>query len=509
LPLYKLKLQQVLTLMALLVIGFNVNAQTRYIDEVFQNFSKVSNMEYDSNRAINLQFQPGVNSPIITTKLRCDIYTPAGDSLTKRPVILLAHTGSYLPAIINQQTTGNKDDSSIVEIATKFAKRGYVVVALNYRLGWNPQTTVQADAAEQLIKATYRAIQDVRNCIRFIRSNATTYGVDTSKIIVGGQGTGGYVSLGLAAVDKAADITTNPKFQRADFTAMVNIDTLGDWNGLGGAPFFNYTGDAAVSGNAHMAFNIGGAMGDSNWMDTKTLPIVGLHCPTDRFAPYRTGNVVVPTTGITVVPSASGAGTVIPYATTLGINATINAGTYNDPISQRAQTINGGEKALYPFISSFPAEGSPWEWWDRTIVQNINFPAAGAGRRADSLSMLTNPFMSAARGKAYCDTIVRFVAPRIAAQFALGTSVKEINNYAQNIQLFPNPAKESFTVTMDNRLARMSEITVFDMTGKLISNVNTNSFEQNVNIEGLNKGIYLVNIKLNNGANATKRLIIE
>lgn len=504
----KLKLQQVLTLMALLVIGFNVKAQTRYIDEVFQNFSKVSNMEYDSNRAINLQYQPGVNSPIITTKLRCDIYTPAGDSLTKRPVILLAHTGSYLPAIINQQTTGNKDDSSIVEMATKFAKRGYVVVALNYRLGWNPQTTIQSDAAGQLIRATYRAIQDVRNCIRFIRSNAGTYGVDTSKIIVGGQGTGGYVALGLAAVDKATDITTNPKFQ-IGFTPMVNIDTLGDWNGLGGIPFFNYTGDAAVSGNAHMVFNIGGAMGDSNWMDTKTLPIVGLHCPTDVFAPYRTGNVVVPTTGITVVPSASGAGSVIPYATTLGINATINAGTYNDPISQRAQTINGGQKALYPFISSFPAEGSPWEWWDRDIVKGINFPAAGAGRRADSLSFLTNPFMSAARGKAYCDTIVRFVAPRIAAQFALGTSVKEINNYAQNIQLFPNPAKESFTVTMDNRLARMSEITVFDMTGKLISNVNTNAFEQNVNIEGLNKGIYLVNIKLNNGANATKRLIIE
>ncbi len=505
----KKRLLQVLSIVTLALISLGVNAQTRYVDEVFQNYNKVSDIEYDSNRAINLQYQQGVNSPIITTKLRCDIYTPAGDTITNRPVIVLAHTGSYLPAIINQQPTGNKNDSSIVEMATKFAKRGYVVFAINYRLGWNPQTTVQVEASQQLIKATYRAIQDVRNAIRFVRSNATTYGVDTSKIIVGGQGTGGYVALGLASVDKVQDIVTNPKFQ-IGFDPMINIDTLGDWNGIGGIPFFNYSGETNVSGNAHMVFNIGGAMGDSAWMDNNTLPIVSLQCPSDPFAPYLTNNVVVPTTGAVVIPNASGAGVVIPAANSLGINNKINAQNYNDAISQRGLSVTNNTKNLYPFITGFPYESAPWEWWDRATVQSINFPSVGAGRRADSLSMLTNPMMSASRGKAYCDTIVRFVAPRIAAQFSLGVGVKEVVNYANSVLLFPNPAKDVLTISMSRNNARINEINIFDVTGKLVNTTAAlNSFEQTIHIDSLNKGIYLVNIKLDNGASATKRLVIE
>ncbi|MFA9212908.1 MAG: hypothetical protein ACEQSR_03575 [Candidatus Methylacidiphilales bacterium] len=417
----KKNLLNLFTVLALIATCMNANAQKkRYVDEVFANVLKTANIEYDSNRSINI-FAP--SPPIVTSKLRCDIYQPEGDTAAKRPLIILASTGSYLPAIINQQPTGNKDDSSIVELANRLTKRGYVVMAVNYRLGWNPNAA-SAAATEQLIKATYRAIQDVRNAIRFMRVNAETYKIDTSRIVVGGQGTGGYVALGLAAVSSKNEIQGRLKFQRGDFTPMVNVDSLGDWNGIGGVSIpgigaLNYSGDPAVSGNAHMVFNYGGAMGDTTWMDNATLPIIGLHCPTDRFAPYRTGNVIVPTTGATVIESASGAGSVIPFANSLGINNKINGGVYNDPISTRALALTGGIKNLYPFVSSFPAEGSPWEWWDRPTVQGINFPSAGAGRNADSLAMLTNPFMSAARAKAYIDTIVQFISPRIAVQFNL------------------------------------------------------------------------------------------
>jgi hypothetical protein len=616
----------------------NLSAQNvRYGDEIFANVMKTSNVEYDSNRAINI-FPPNT-PPIITTKLRCDIYQPDGDTFFKRPLIILASTGSYLPPIVNQQPTGSKDDSSIVELANRLAKRGYVVMAVNYRLGWNPNTTVQAQATEQLIKATYRAIQDVRNAIRFMRVNANKYKIDTSRIIVGGQGTGGYVALGLASVDKKSEIEGRVKFQRGDFSPMVSVDTLGDWNGIGGAPFFNYGGDPLVSGNAHMVFNYGGAMGDSTWMDAATLPIIGMHCPTDFFAPYKTGNVIVPTTGVTVINSASGAGSVIPYANSLGLNDKMNAVNFTDPISTRAMAISGGVKNLYPFISSFPAEGSPWEWWDRATVQANNTYGLGTGRNADSLAMKTNPFMSATRAKAYIDTIAQFISPRIFAQLNLnlptpaadtlnyfnllapsnnanvivkndstkklvvrwtksstnynglgaityewlitapngnfnmplstiptgtadslvltekavygllasasiplnmpftakwtvrakigassllaqdvfninltridtGTSLNEITT--NSISLYPNPAKENVTISMDKIQANISEINLFDITGKvLVSKSNVNAHEFVLNTENLTKGIYLVNIKLVNGASATKRLAIQ
>ena len=435
---------------AMMLSGSKLFAQ-RYVNDIFSAVNRTTNVVYDSNRAVNII--PPNNPPIITQNLFCDIYQPAGDSLCKRPVVILLHTGSYLPTIINQQTTGSKNDSNVVEMARRFAKKGYVVVALNYRLGWNPATTNQAAASEQLIKATYRAIQDVRNCVRFIRKNATTYRVDTSKIIVGGQGTGGYVALGLAAVNKRAEIETNPKFLRGDFTPMVSVDTLGDWNGLGGVPFFNYSGDSAISGDVHMIFNFGGAMGDSTWMDKATLPMVSLHCLKDPFAPYRTGNVIVPTTGITVIPSASGAGSVIPYANSLGINDKINSRTYSDPISAKAAAITGGVNNLFPFWTLTP-EGSPWEWWDRPTMQAISVAAPGDGRRADSLSMLTNPFMSAARARAYIDTIVGFVNPRIVAQFdldakgadsiAVGSLIAPSNNAAVSVT---NDSTKNITIS--------------------------------------------------------------
>jgi hypothetical protein len=236
-----------------------------------------------------------------------------------------------------------------------------------------------------------------------------------------------------------------------------------------------------------------------------------MHCPADIFAPYKTGNVVVPTTKATVIESASGAGSVIPYANSLGINNKINSKNYTDPISVRAMASSGDVKNLFAFRTNFPAESSPWEWWDRQIVQGINFPSPGAGRNADSLSFLTNPFMSAARAKAYIDTIAQFVAPRIAAQFDLevGTSVNNIN-YSYLLGVYPNPAKENVTISMDKNQANISQVVIFDITGKVVyTNNSFSAHEVNVNTENLTNGIYLVNVTLANGVSTTKRLSIQ
>ncbi len=406
-----------------------LSAQRRYLDPVFASVLKTSNITFDTNRSVNLLYGqpiPGYGTqPLFTDNLLMDVYQPAGDTNSSRPVVILVHTGSYLPAIMNQQVSGSKNDSNIVEICTRFAKMGYVAVAMENRMGWNPQTQVQQDAAEQLIKATYRGIQDVRNCIRFLRYNQSTYKIDTSKIIVGGQGTGGYIAMGVGTVDKRTEIESNPKFLRSNFTPMVNVDTLGDWLGRGGNPYFNYTGDSTISGNAHMIFNFGGAMGDSAWLDNKSLPMVSLHCTTDPFAPFNIGNVIVPTTGITVISNATGAKINIPKANALGINNKINSRNYTDPISLRAMQASSGVKNMFPFYTLYPGEASPWEWWDRPTVQAITsvtyrgIPLPQNGRNADSLSMLTDPNMSAPKARAYIDTIIGFVAPRIATQFDL------------------------------------------------------------------------------------------
>lgn len=407
----------------------------RYIDRVFADVTKTSNIMYDSNWAMNLLYGAQglptqyTSSPVYMSQQKCDIYQPTGDTAAKRPLIILAHTGSYLPPIMNKQTTGSKDDSNIVYMATELARRGYVVMAVNYRVGWRATSTDQQTATEDLIKATYRAMQDVRCAVRFMNTNASTYKIDTSKVIVGGQGTGGYVALAIATVSNRGDLENNFKFRRNNLTPMVNMDTLGDWTGVGGYPYgYNVPKNPTVNSNIHMVFNFGGAMGDTAWMKPNSLPMVPMQCTKDVFAPYHTGNVIVPTTGVTVIPNASGAGDIAPKANQMGINAKLNRYHVFSGFDDRARMVQGSTNNMFGFESAFPYEVSPWEYWDRTsmkatqVAMYRGLPIPASGNLADSLSLLTNPFMSAPRAKAYCDTIIGYVTERIAIQFDLANA---------------------------------------------------------------------------------------
>lgn len=635
------------TLLKLLSLGVmtfgsaTLFAQTMYLDEMF-NVSKQANIVYDSNRSVNILFGSPGQPPIISANLRCDVYTPVGSTVTSRPTVIIAHTGSYLPVLTNRQATGNKDDSAVVEMCTRLAKRGFNAIAVNYRQGWNAAALPPA-STEQLLNATYRGAQDMRNAVRFLNLNAATYGIDTNKIIIGGQGTGGYIALAYATVNKASEVNNIAKFQRNDFTPMVSIDTLGDWRGIGGNPFFNVSGDANVSSSAQMVFHYGGAMGDLIWLDSNSLPIVGMQSDRDPFAPFNTGNVIVPTNGTTVIPSASGAGVIVPKANELGINAKLNSKYLVDPISNVLRARTSGVEHLYPVRTNFPQDGAPWEWWDRDAVQAKNsttfytttIPANG--KLADSLSMLGNPDMSVTKAKKYIDTLVDFSVRRIAVQFDLVpasndqfktsfglvspannsilvvkgdgntkvdinwdvanttgfgaisyawklstaantnfgtplvsvpcgpkptlsvdyntiktllasvnvkigdtadlkwtvegtlnnnskwssdtfslklirgeiTSVKEIANLSKFLSVYPNPASDVLNINLDAAAGNIATYQLIDVTGRLLLNGNAENNAFSLNVDGVNPGLYFVNITLKDGSVATKRVVIQ
>ena len=144
--------------------GLSVNAQTRYLDEITQDVSVTSNVLYGTNIGIITQSPAQEN-------LYMDVYQPSVDTATNRPVVIILHTGSFLPAIINGQPTGSKTDNAIVAMCEGFAKKGYVAIALDYRLGWNPVSPSEDVRRSTLIQAAYRSLQDVKTAVRFLRKS--------------------------------------------------------------------------------------------------------------------------------------------------------------------------------------------------------------------------------------------------------------------------------------------------------------------------------------------------
>src|SRR5690606_10189349 len=90
-----------------------------------------------------------------------DFYEPENDTASLRLVIVMLYGDAFL--------TGSRKDTLITTYSSYFASCGYAVFAIDYRIGFNP---ISATPQLELVKALYRAVQDSRAAIRFIRKNA-------------------------------------------------------------------------------------------------------------------------------------------------------------------------------------------------------------------------------------------------------------------------------------------------------------------------------------------------
>ncbi len=85
-------------------------------------------------------------------------------------------------------------------------------------------------------------------------------------------------------------------------------------------------------------------------------------------------------------------------------------------------------------------------------------------------------------------------------------SVKFDNNTQSDVSLFPNPAKEMVTIECKD----MKDITILDYLGKVVINQKgVNQQQYNINVKGLSKGTYLVQVKTIKGEVKTEKLIVE
>src|SRR5581483_9476860 len=113
-------------------------------------------------------------------ELRCNVYHPPQEG-TNRPGVLLVHGGGW----------ASGDRMELHGYGILLGRIGYVCVATEYRLSGESKWPAQ--------------IHDVKACLRWMRANATTLGIDPEKIAVSGNSAGGHLSLLLAGTPGVAE----------------------------------------------------------------------------------------------------------------------------------------------------------------------------------------------------------------------------------------------------------------------------------------------------------------
>ena len=505
------------------LIGHETIAQTRYLDaDFFSSVTVTSNVVYGNNLGV-------LTGAPVAEDLLMDVYEPSGDVATDRPLILYLTTGSFLPRYINQSATGSKTDSATVEICTRLAKQGYVVAAVDYRKGWNPNEAITDDRTESILRAVYRGLQDAKTCVRYFRKDVATnnnsYGIDDTRIAIGGQGSGGYISLAYGALDKLSEIQLQKFYNFSSNEYMVDTTLMGNWSGLGGNPALNTNNHSGYSDDILMTFNIGGAIGDSSWIEAGEVPIITMQGQADYFAPFQYGIVTVPGTTVFVI-DVSGSSDISRMQEKFGNNDVFKTPAISDAYTTRANAFNtandatygnAGDEGLFAFEGAANGNG-PWEWIDTAAVKA---EAVAWGQDGDVILdnfYAANPLFeylyvtggyAAARSRAiaYCDTIQGYLSPRLyRGLLEQPFSVAEFA--ATEVSVYPNPATDQIAFVSEDGNP-ISEILFYALDGKVVrreANINaTNVVISNLDLP---KGIYFANLRFK-GNTTVKKIVIQ
>ena len=168
----------------LFIFSYSIS-QTRYLDEVFDEVTKTEDIIYGNAPDLPFLFLFEWNTENVD--LDMDIYEPAGDTLTNRPVIIFIHSGVFF--------SGYNELDDVVALSITSAKRGYVAVSMNYRLGINILSSYSGE------RAVYRGVQDASAVVRYLREFYQDYGIDYENIFIWGTSAGSFIGLHLAFVE--------------------------------------------------------------------------------------------------------------------------------------------------------------------------------------------------------------------------------------------------------------------------------------------------------------------
>ncbi len=235
--------------LCLLIVQVSAQEQ-RFVDRVF-DYITISDSIY---------YSCGDNYQGNHKDLFFDFYEPANDTMTYRPFVITVFGGAFV--------AGNRSWVDMVAYGDSLSHYGYAVASIDYRLGYNPLSE------SSIIRAAYRAGQDVNAAIRYFKANYDEYGIDTTQIYLLGNSAGTIASLMSVYMEED---------ERPDATygGILN-DDLGCFNCTG--DYQNHTTE--VRGLIAQW----GGVDDLEYLDDfNTTPVCFIHGTGDNSVPYDYG----------------------------------------------------------------------------------------------------------------------------------------------------------------------------------------------------------------------------
>jgi acetyl esterase/lipase len=204
-------------------------APVRYVDPVFDEVTVTKDLVFGSGPDFGGKG---------TQQLDLDLYQPAGDTLAKRPLVVLAFGGGFF--------FGDKEQ--LAPLATEYAERGFVAASITYRLdeqGGMLRYPLDASGLARVLAAKH----DLQAAVRWLRSEAVTYRLDPGKVAVGGISAGAVTALVAALLPEDPGSSGTPGLSSRVCTAVSVAGTAGPGladPGDAGAIFFHGTDDPLI-----------------------------------------------------------------------------------------------------------------------------------------------------------------------------------------------------------------------------------------------------------------------
>jgi para-nitrobenzyl esterase len=253
-----------------------------------------------------------------------DIYQPVGDTSSKRPLIVLAHEGTFV--------AGDKgSDPTVVRLCQNFAQRGFVTASINYRL----LSFLQLGDSTAVITEVIQALSDGKAAVRYFSTDAATanlYHIDTTRMFIGGNSAGAVLAMHYGYIDSVGQVP-------AYLQTIINAN-----GGLEGN-----SGNSGHTSNVKAVISCAGGLNDPSWAAIGNMPSFNAQGSSDNVVPYYCGHPegVIPV-------RLCGLGSIQPYYTSASINESslVFPGQPHVPWDTSASMFYSVDSGITAFLTS-------------------------------------------------------------------------------------------------------------------------------------------------------------